>query len=344
MAYKGEKTVLYFEWSRVFGASAVVLLHVFATVLDNETVTQVGVPRATGWSLIQIIFSRWAVPVFLMITGALLLSDKRKLDYKKAFKYCKRMSIVLFVFGYLYCLLELMVSSKSFSALYLAKSLLNLIEGHSWSHMWYLYALIGIYLLSPLCKAFSEKVSRHEYRCLLFVLLIFSSIVPTINSAFHLSIVNITWVASSLLYFLLGHYIDKYDIAEYWYFIGFVCLFVIVIATIVGIVFFDDYMNWLRGPDCPFIVIFSCSVFMFFKKHFNKSFKKDGIVINISNYSFGIYLVHPIFLNLLYKVFNWQNISIPPILFEIVTFTIVFSLSYALTGLIKMIPVFGKLI
>lgn len=118
----------------------------------------------------------------------------------------------------------------------------------------------------------------------------------------------------------------------------------IVIATIVGIVFFDDYMNWLRGPDCPFIVIFSCSVFMFFKKHFNKSFKKDGIVINISNYSFGIYLVHPIFLNLLYKVFNWQNISIPPVLFEIVTFIIVFSLSYALTGLIKMIPVFGKLI
>lgn len=69
-----------FEWLRVFAAGAVVMIHVLAGISDNVSVADVGIVRASAWGIVQVVI-RWAVPVFLMITGALLLNPEKKIGW-----------------------------------------------------------------------------------------------------------------------------------------------------------------------------------------------------------------------------------------------------------------------
>ena len=48
----------------------------------------------------------WAVPVFMMITGSLMM-QKPKISYQKAFGYFKRMAVLLVLFGTIFACMEL---------------------------------------------------------------------------------------------------------------------------------------------------------------------------------------------------------------------------------------------
>jgi surface polysaccharide O-acyltransferase-like enzyme len=49
---------------------------------------------------------RWAVPIFIMISGYLLLDPKKDITIKKIIKYINRMILILLTFGFFYCILE----------------------------------------------------------------------------------------------------------------------------------------------------------------------------------------------------------------------------------------------
>ena len=65
--------IAYFQRARCLGALAVVLLHVLSVPLADTPVEVIGHARAFVWYEAQTVLTRWAVPVFFMITGALLL-------------------------------------------------------------------------------------------------------------------------------------------------------------------------------------------------------------------------------------------------------------------------------
>ena len=60
----------YFDWIRIFVCFAVVMLHVSATWFLNRDIS------STPWciSVIYNSATRWAVPIFVMISGALFLN------------------------------------------------------------------------------------------------------------------------------------------------------------------------------------------------------------------------------------------------------------------------------
>ena len=93
--------------------------------------------------------NHWPVPVFMMITGYLLL-QKKELDYKTIWKYFKRIAIVLLLFGFVFSLMEVYFSSHSITPGGIMTAFTNVLEGHTWEHMWYLYVLLGIYLVLPI--------------------------------------------------------------------------------------------------------------------------------------------------------------------------------------------------
>ena len=95
--------------------------------------------------------NHWPVPVFMMITGFLLL-QKKNLDYKTIWKYFKRIGIVLLLFGFVFSFMEVYFNSHAISLDGLCQAFVNVLEGHTWEHMWYLYVLLGIYLILPLLK------------------------------------------------------------------------------------------------------------------------------------------------------------------------------------------------
>ena len=54
----------------------------------------------------QIPLARWAVPVFFMMSGALILDPGREMPLRKVGRYIWRMAFILLTVGFAFCLME----------------------------------------------------------------------------------------------------------------------------------------------------------------------------------------------------------------------------------------------
>ncbi len=74
-----KQRVFFFDLLRCVAATAVIAIHVLAPYRDG-----LGVLPFSEWATAVSVngVSRWAVPVFILITGALMLSDGREFDLR----------------------------------------------------------------------------------------------------------------------------------------------------------------------------------------------------------------------------------------------------------------------
>ena len=154
----------------------------------------------------------FAVPVFLMITGALQLNGDDDISIKRSLKYSLRVLLALFIFGFPYSCLESLYSVGSPSPGIFKTALKDLISGNSWGHLWYLYAVLGIYLILPLIKKWIRYSTRLEQEYILLILFAFDIMIAEFNLkpggdiAFNIPIAGFT-----LFYVLAGAYLFKYS-------------------------------------------------------------------------------------------------------------------------------------
>src|SRR5699024_2388497 len=93
------------------------------------------------------------VPIFLMISGALFLTPEKKITIERLLKhYVRRILLALLIFGTVFAVMELVMTERTFSLTMVGKGFLMTLSGNTWAHMWYLYELIGLYLITPLLK------------------------------------------------------------------------------------------------------------------------------------------------------------------------------------------------
>lgn len=173
--------VYSFSYLRAAACLAIVLLHtVFCAVsLFPEEAS------ATQALLSNIVVNNmmWAVPCFLMVSGALLLNPGRPVTVKKCLtKYIPRMLIALVVFCLLFRALEILVNHEPVNAETLLSGFYEIFSGTSWSHVWYLYLMIGIYLLLPFYHKIASNSTAGELRYLMIVYVIFLSLVPVLKT------------------------------------------------------------------------------------------------------------------------------------------------------------------
>lgn len=145
-----------------------------------------------------------------MISGALLLNPQKQIGWPKVAQYVKRMVIALAIFGTGYALMELLFTERTFNVAMLPLALLKVLQGESWSHLWYLYDLLGLYLLLPVFRSYVATADKKSYGILLAILAVFTSLVPMLNKAFALNIETLIWLTTSAFYFLLGYYLNAY--------------------------------------------------------------------------------------------------------------------------------------
>ena len=343
--------ILCLEYLRVLCAISVVMNHVAVVAIhyfkDNAQQTDLFVYNCfPQWS-------HFAVPVFLMISGYLLLNPEKTIDYKKAIgKYAKRIAIVLLLIGSIYAYMELFFASRSFSLSDVGEAVYLTIIGKTWDHMWYLYTLIGIYLVLPVLKPMYQSLSTRTIDCFLIILFLFLSVLPVIKRATGFSI-GIPLPISSifLFYFILGGRLRTIK-----HIICFDKTLVMALLMLLPIIFtYCTYMlNFnilaiISGYTSPIIVFLALSVFMLFRTNetlYEKRVNSIGggkIILHISNNSFGIYVFHMLWINFLYKVIGINPLEhstfllIPIILLVLVA-------SDLTTMIYRKIPVVGKYI
>lgn len=162
-----------------------------------------------SWVLSVIIFyfSKMAVPIFLMISGMFLLGKER--DYQYSFKKAGHFTVILLFWNYLYWIAQVGVA-KFWR---LDQYLFSTIQRASSIHLWYLYTLIGFYLLLPFLSKLVIHFTKKDFRIFLLLWLIFGSIVPFLISNFGFptpfSYFQIGLFTGFLGYFILGAYLKK---------------------------------------------------------------------------------------------------------------------------------------
>lgn len=271
------KQILWIDNMRVVATIFVVINHVVITAIH------VFEKNASQWDYFMYNginhFARFAVPCFLMITGYLLLSPERKIDYHKAlYKYVWRMVVILLTVGTSFSVMELYFDTRQLGIMTFINGLWNVIIGKTWGHMWYLYSLIGLYLVVPVIKPAFNSSNKKILDVFLLIAFLFCCVLPTISkiTGFEFG-VKFPMNSFFLFYFILGGWllIRNFDgglSAKMW-------LYIVVVFGLLqfGVAYLEYIIGYTPGEHLkhyasPLMVIYSFAVFLWIKSS-NMSFQ-----------------------------------------------------------------------
>ena len=335
------KRITYFDWLRGAATFAVVVLHMFNKMLTDHSVAELGVPLVLVWTELQLVLTRWAVPVFLMITGALLLDPSKRIGWAKIGRYVARMAAALLIF----CPVYTCMSARAITPGAIVEGLGKAVTQGSWDHLWYVYALIGLYALTPILAEYVRSASRQLQRATLLVLAIPTLVIPTFNFATGAGLVTFVWVTSSLFYYLLGSYAHRYlRLDARTSLAGLGALAVGLAGIAVLVITRGRYPKWLIRPECPLVALWALFVFLAAKTHLDGRPAPRPLTF-ASQHSLGIYLLHPLTLIVLYRRLWWMPYqTLPPVVFELVVLGIVYGVTLPLAWALKRVPGLDKVL
>ena len=142
---------------RVVATICVIWLHTCSTLAENAEMFHLSKIQLCFFSAAYQMMD-WAVPCFFMITGALLLNPEKVITASECvWKYGRRIVLALFLFGTPFAMLKIIMETGSVNVSVLPLALKAVLENQGLSHLWYLYVLIGIYLILPMLRWFVKK-------------------------------------------------------------------------------------------------------------------------------------------------------------------------------------------
>ena len=284
---------------RVLATCAVVLMHVLTGATDVTDASIVPEYRSLLLSVMDLV--TWCVPIFLLISGYLFLNPERTLTYPVMIKkYCRRIALAILLFGVPYAASELVVAERTFRIRKNPEALKMTLMGHTWSHMWYLYLILFLYLITPLLKKVLRVLPVWGVVAMMAVIFLGSSVAPFLNKVLDVNSIPVLPDGGVyFLYYLCGYFfavrevcVDKGRNVWLTAAVAVLALGMILSRTLAG---FSIQMAY----NYPFTVLLAV---LLFAAGWNGSIKKHRIPWQEAGaLSFAVYLVHPVYVNLLYK-------------------------------------------
>lgn len=242
------------------------------------------------WGAAYGAFLRPCVPLFVMITGALLLPVREE----TSIFYKKRILRVFWPF-------------LIWSVIYKIPFNFSLLD----VHMWYIYLLIGLYLYLPIFSAWVEKVSDKAklwflagWGVTLFIPYYREFVSPYIWG-------GCSWNEFSMLYYfagfngylLLGHYLRNHDwslgkivgIGIPMFVVGYAITFFGFRYTTALPAYTEEQLELFFYYCSPNVVMMTIPIFLLAKKVNVKSDTIKRMLANLTICGFGIYMVHYFF-------------------------------------------------
>ncbi|KGY11009.1 membrane protein [Vibrio tubiashii] len=297
--------VRFFDLLRCVAAVAVIAIHVlapyrheFGVIPFSEWVTAIGVNSVT----------RWAVPVFILITGALMLSDTRPFDVKYYVRRRLGKVLVPFIIWSLFYAYLSGWSNSGFDAAQVSQVLTDSVTHATYYHLGFFYYFIPLYFVIPF----------------------FQLVVKNYGDGALYAFVGI-WLMTTLLFLLR---IDGPWSHELWLYSGYLPLGYLLYKRVplsslsavgavllgTGALFITGYMvitnsiaaqeytigRWLSYKTLN--VVLAASMIFLVCRYFGESLSEQSnrVVGFISQHSLGIYILHPIFLWPM-KEFGWYQ-------------------------------------
>lgn len=337
---KENKRILYFDILNIIACLSVVYLHC------NGIVHQFTNTGAWKGALIIEVLCYFAVPIFLMLSGANLLNYKSKYDTKTFFK--KRLMKVLVPY-FVWSLMYYIVYFKGFIPKDFVIKFLNCnIE----SVFWFFPTILWLYLIMPLFASLVENKDLKTLKYFAVIIFVSVSCIPYIFSILGKNTPSIFRCLEGTigysLYLILGYFLSRNDIKKKHRIIIYVLAVICLIFRYSYTYYFSIQQQFVNRNSWGYLsiicVIPSVAVFLFIKninwnKILNDKFSK--ILSKISNCSFGVYLMHILIKN---KVTAFLKLDNTTLFYRLLFPIILYFTCVVVTHLIKKIPLIRKIV
>ncbi len=342
--------IYYFDYLRVVASVGVIVLHTAALILnarrklDVDLVSMFNV--ANGYDSLM----RFPVNCFLMIAGVLMFAPQRRFRLGHQLRRIGipflSWSIVYAIANHLFVRRDQAIITGSYDGQGpLLSAVTDFFTGPLAYHLWFVYFLLGIYLVAPLLRplmALPDDQSARLLRYALSLWLVFTVLLPTIGHV---------WPDAKPLYYasfpnfpteylglpLLGYYlhITPFHIPRQWLLGG----FLLGAGMTFAITYLEqtqrDRSLWAFANLSPGVVLSSACVFLLAKATFTSKGRNYRWIALYSRLSFRIYLLYALVLHYvrtLSPLSDWYReqpiLGIPTV--AITTVVVTFAIAWAI--------------
>jgi surface polysaccharide O-acyltransferase-like enzyme len=294
-----------------------------------------------------------AVPLFVMLSGALLLQPAKLGESLSVFfkKRLNRIALPFVFWGAAYFAWRAFVNGETLTANSIVQGVLT----GPYNHFWFLYLLVGLYLLTPVLRVLVAYIKRRTFSYLMILWFLGTAIVPLLGlfSGYHLNS-NVFIITGWLGYYLMGAYSLKTRIRPIILYatlaLGFVWTIIgtyIIVGSIgesVSHFFYDASSFSMIGASVALFLLLSAVPSNTLEERFSRG---NRVLRLISQNTIPIYLFHVMVLESLQKGFFGFQISLSAMnpvleipLITVTTLLICLAVIYPL----KKIPIVKRLI
>lgn len=351
----GSERVVWLDILRAFSAFAIVFLHISATYL--EKVAPFG---SVNWFItdLYLAFTRFAVPVFVMISGVFFLDPAKNITIGDMYK------------KYIFRILTVLLGWAVFRTL-----VMNVWLGHApvsaWAAdvftsvkwYWFLPMIIGLYMMTPVLRALSALNNRKVLAYFIVLSFIMALCLPMLEdiegyyfplairpSAFTdiLKIPCLTFGA----HFVFGYYAYTYGVGPRMkrvLYAAAVLSWLMMAAG--GYVFWNEKMNpayfylMFGASLAPFSFLTGAAVFLLAKDGLERirfSPWAEGFIRRLAYYSLGVYMLHIVLVEVAAKFGVFKALDFCPALTIPVLAVCFFAVSTGMIALLYRVRWFRK--
>lgn len=332
---KENSRIIYLDILRIIAILGVLMIHSSASLatINYETIDFY---TANFFNVI----SRFCVPLFLMISGALLISniDSLPIFLKKRF-----LKVLIPAFFWFICY-------GIFNNYYLSKNVgievffHQVLSGNLFFHLYFINLIIGAYLFIPILNQIAKDEKLTIYYLLIWIFV--GTITPLIEKFTGIKInlyLNEFFGWSG--YLLLGYYLKNLNIriSQLLLFFVFLLGFVFSYFGLIGLYSDVKIDKFFYGYKSLGILLESITLFLIFKQ---LNLKNNKFIIFLSDAAFGVYLIHGMVMFVLKDSFGIRAsyLEYNPIINILIVFFLITFLSYIIVFLLKKIPYLKRVV
>lgn len=308
-----KKRLIYPDLLRVISIFGVIVLHCVGELWGLIPI------KSKSWVALVAIDSlfRFAVPVFVMVSGMFMLSPSKNRGIKELYSKNILRIVTSFAFWSLIYLAYHQASDyfANRSAFHPAfKSLLNSFLAGEY-HLWFMYMIAGLYIVTPILRKLVEKKSTMQYFLIIWFIFCMAQnlikLIPGIGKyAFgFMSLFKISIAVEYSGYYVLGYYLHNYPIKRPIK----IAVDILALICTVGIAAVTVFTSFRSNETVtkyleyllPITALQAAAVFWFIQSKFQNADpprKVQKAIYTLSKISFGVYLSHLIVIKIAKKL------------------------------------------
>lgn len=348
------KRLMSYDIIRILALLMIVMVHVSAYMV-------IFFPNTGNieWTVGNIFngISRAGVPMFVLLSGALILNEDKPFDTKRFYKKNLLTMIVLSIgwivtYGLFYAVLLPVMQGMPVEPMNFLGFLTHF-KGSEYPHLWYMLMVVGMYLMIPVLRLFVKRENKKYIVGIIVAAVIVqfgarTADFFTVNSSMAVSAfiskLHLEPLTGFIGYLLIGWYLNEYTLKKRsriaLYALG---AAVLVISTLVVYSSIDEIptiRDYMYSELSLMALVYGVALFVFIQSVCGEKRTTNRLLAQTSDCTFGVYLFHVAVLEIFVKlILPYESFGLgKPLAYIMILYLVTLVVSFAvvkLTGYVK---------